>query len=163
MKQTSLLGIANKAASDKAHRFQNLFGLLTVGYLLACWRFVNQRAASGVDRKDAKSYEENLRENVEGLVEAVHGGWYRAKLVLRKYIPKLNGKLRPLGIPAIADKLLQIGVSKLLDEIYEQDFLSCSYGYRPGVGALDAVRDLSTVLRSGGYHYLDCAQVSDRI
>ena len=154
MKQTSLLGIANKAASDKAHRFQNLFGLLTVGYLVACWRFVNKRAASGVDRKDAKSYEENLRENVEGLVEAVQRGWYRAKLVLRKYIPKLNGKLRPLGIPAIADKLLQIGVSKLLEQIYEQDFLGCSYGYRPGVGALDAVRDLSAVLRSGGYHYL---------
>ncbi|MCP3677999.1 MAG: group II intron reverse transcriptase/maturase, partial [Deltaproteobacteria bacterium] len=154
MKQTSLLGIANKAASDKAHRFQNLFGLLTVGYLLACWRFVNKKAASGVDRKDAKSYEENLRENVEGLVEAVRGGWYRAKLVLRKYIPKLNGKLRPLGIPAIADKLLQIGVSKILEEIYEQDFLGCSYGYQPGVGALDAIRDLSAVLRSRGYHYL---------
>ncbi|NNF96689.1 MAG: group II intron reverse transcriptase/maturase, partial [Halobacteria archaeon] len=141
-------------ASDKAHRFQNLFGLLTVGYLLACWRFVNKRAASGVDRKDAKSYEANLRENVEGLVEAVQGGWYRAKLVLRKYIPKLNGKLRPLGIPAMADKLLQIGVSKILEAIYEQDYLGCSYGYRPGVGALDAVRDLSAVLRSGGYHYL---------
>ena len=154
MKQTSLLGIANKAASDKAHRFQNLFGLLTVGYLLACWRFVNKKAASGVDRKDAKSYEANLRENVEGLVEAVRGGWYRAKLVLRKYIPKLNGKLRPLGIPAIADKLLQIGVSKLLEQIYEQDFLGCSYGYRPEVGALDAVRDLSAALRRGGYHYL---------
>ncbi len=154
MKQTSLLGIANKAASDKAHRFQNLFGLLTVGYLLACWRLVNKSAASGVDRKDAKGYEENLRENVEGLVEAVQGGWYRAKLVLRKYIPKHNGKLRPLGIPAIADKLLQIGVTKILEQIYEQDFLGCSYGYRPGVGALDAVRDLSAVLRSGRYHYL---------
>jgi len=166
MKQTSLLGIANKAASDKAHRFQNLFGLLTVGYLLACWRFVNLRAASGVDRKDARNYKKNLRENVEGLVEAVHGGWYRAKLVLRRYIPKLNGKLRPLGIPAIADKLLQIGVSKILEEIYEQDFLGCSYGYRPGVGALEAVRDLSAALRCGRYHYLveaDIRSFFDRI
>jgi group II intron reverse transcriptase/maturase len=154
MKQTSLRGIANKAASEKGHRFRNLFGLLTVGFLLWSWQFVNKRAASGVDRKDARSYQENLQENIEGLVEAVQGGWYRAKLVLRRYIPKLNGKMRPLGIPAIADKVLQIGVSKILEAIYEQDFLGCSYGYRPGVGALDAVRDLSAALRNGRYHYL---------
>ena len=154
MKPTSLRGIANKAASDKAHRFRNLFGLLTVGYFLWCWRFVNKRAASGVDRQDARSYQENLKENVDALASAVKEGRYRAKLVLRRYIPKLNGKLRPLGIPAIADKLLQIGVSKLLEAIYEQDFLGCSYGYRPGVGALDAVRDLSVALKSGRYHYL---------
>ena len=154
MKQTSLLGIAKKAASEKAHRFRNLFGLLTIGYLLACWRLINKRAAYGVDRVDARAYEANLQENVEGLVAAVKGGWYRAKLVLRKYISKLNGKLRPLGIPAIADKVLQMGVSKILEEIYEQDFLGCSYGYRLGVGALDAVRDLSAELRSGRYHFL---------
>jgi hypothetical protein len=66
MKQTSLQGIANRAASDKAHRFQNLFGMLNVGFLLWCWQFVNKRAVSGVDRKDARSYQENLRENIEG-------------------------------------------------------------------------------------------------
>ena len=154
MKQTSLLGIAKKAASEKAHRFRNLFGLLTIGYLLACWRLINKRAAYGVDRVDARAYEANLQENVEGLVAAVKGGWYRAKLVLRKYISKLNGKLRPLGIVAIADKVLQMGVTKILEEIYEQDFLGCSYGYRLGVGALDAVRDLSAELRSGRYHFL---------
>ena len=99
MKQTSLQAIANKAASDKVHRFQNLFGMLSVGYLLWCWQFVNKRAASGVDRQDARSYEENLQENIEALVAAVKQGRYRAKLVLRRYIPKLNGKWRPLGIP----------------------------------------------------------------
>ncbi len=154
MKPTSLQGIASRAASDKGHRFRNLFGLLTVGFLLWSWRFVNKRAASGVDREEAGSYQGNLLGNIEGLVEAVRGGWYRAKLVLRRYIPKLNGKMRPLGIPAIADKLLQTGVSKLLGAIYEQDFLGCSYGYRPGVGALDAIKDLSAELRSGRYHYL---------
>jgi len=166
MKQTSLLGIAKKAASDKAHRFRDLFGLLTIGYLLACWRLINKRAAYGVDRVDARAYEANLQENVEGLVAAVKGGWYRAKLVLRRYIPKLNGKMRPLGIPAVADKLLQIGVAKILEEIYEQDFLGCSYGYRLGIGALDAVRDLSAELRSGRYHFLveaDIRSYFDRI
>ncbi|MGF1615611.1 MAG: reverse transcriptase domain-containing protein, partial [Gammaproteobacteria bacterium] len=166
MKQTSLLGIAKKAASDKAHRFQNLIGMLTVGYLLACWRLINKHAACGVDRQDARAYEANLQENVEGLVAALKGGWYRAKLVLRRYIPKLNGKLRRLGIPAVADKVLQVGVSKILEEIFEQDFLGCSYGYRPKVGALDAVRDLSAELRSRRYHFLveaDIRSFFDRI
>ncbi len=154
MKQTSLLGLAKKAASDKVHRFQNLMVMLTVGYLLACWKLINKRAAYGVDRVDARAYEADLQANVEGLVAALKGGWYRAKLVLRRYIPKRNGKLRPLGIPAIADKVLQMGVAKILEAIYEQDFLACSYGYRPGVGALDAVRDLSAELRSGRDHFL---------
>ncbi len=154
MKHPSLSGIANKAAKDKVYRFQNLIGLLTVEYLWWSWQFVNKKAASGVDRQDAYSYEENLLENIRALVSAVKEGRYRAKLVLRKYIPKLNGKLRPLGIPAIADKLLQVGVTKILETIYEQDFLGCSYGYRPNIGALDSIRDLSKALKSGRYHYV---------
>jgi len=154
MKQTSLLGLAKKAASEKAHRFQNLIGLLSIGYLMACWRLINKRAACGVDRMDAGTFETDLRGNIEALVAAVKAGRYRAKLVLRRYIPKLNGTLRPLGIPAMADKVLQMGVTKILEEIYEQDFLPCSYGYRPQVGALDAIRDLSAELRGGRYHFL---------
>jgi retron-type reverse transcriptase len=151
MMQTSLWGIANKAAQNKTHRFQNLYSLLTLGFLLYCWQFVNKKAASGVDRINATEYALNLHGNVEQLEASVKGGWYRAKLVLRKYIPKLNGKLRPLGIPAIADKLLQMAVAKLLEAIYEQDFLPCSYGYRPGTGAHKAIKDLSATLRTGRY------------
>lgn len=154
MKPTFLRAIANKAATAKAHRFGNLFGLLTVEFLLWCGRFVNHHAASGVDRLDARSDQENLQTNVEGRAAAVRAGCYRAKLVLRRYIPKLNGTLRPLGIPAVADKLLQIGVSKLLEAIDEADFVDGRDGYRPGHGALDAVRDLSAKLRSGRYHYV---------
>ena len=152
--QTSLRGIANKAAQNKAYRFRNLISLLTIEFLLHCWRSVNKRAAAGVDRIDAHEYALNLESNVENLAASVKGGWYRAKLVLRKYIPKLNGKLRPLGIPAIADKLLQTAVAKILEAIYEQDFLQCSYGYRPRTGAHKAIKDLSAVLRSGRYHYV---------
>ncbi|WP_323706094.1 RNA-dependent RNA polymerase family protein [Thiorhodovibrio frisius] len=65
MKQTSLLGIAKKAASAKAHRFRNLFALLNVSYLLACWRLINKGAASGVERLDARAYEANLQDNVD--------------------------------------------------------------------------------------------------
>ena len=154
MEQTSLRGIANKAAQDKTYRFRNLFGLLTVGFLFWCWGFINKKASAGVDRIDARMYEEHLIGNIEQLVEQVKGKTYRTKLVLRKYIPKLGGKLRPLGIPAIADKLLQLAVAKILEAIYEQDYLGCSYGYRPNTGALKAAKDLSQALMFGRYHYL---------
>ena len=134
MKQTSLQGIANKAATDKAYRFRNLFGVLTAGFLFWCWDFINRRASAGVDRLDAIAYEDNLIGNIQQLAQQVKQGTYRAKLVLRKWIPKIGDKLRPLGIPAIADKLLQLAVAKVLEAIYEQDFLPCSYGYRPENG-----------------------------
>ena len=112
-------GIANKAAQDKAYRFRNLFGVLTAGFLLWCWDFINRKASAGVDKLDAIAYEDNLIGNIQQLAQQVKEGTYRAKLVLRKYIPKAGGKLRPLGIPAIADKLLQLAVAKLLEAIVE--------------------------------------------
>ena len=127
--QTSLRGIANKAAQDRTYKFRNLFGLLTTGFLLVCWRSVNKRAAAGVDKMGANEFALDLETHVANLVASLTGGWYRAKLVLRKYIPKANGKTRPLGIPAVADKLLQTAVAKILEAIYEQDFLRCSFGY----------------------------------
>ena len=152
MKQTSLQRIANKAAQDKTYRFSNLFGLLTMSHLFWCWDFINRKASAGVDRIDAQAYEENLLPNIQQLVQQVKENTYRAKLILRKYIPKMGGKLRPLGIPVVADKLLQLGVAKVLEAIYEQDFLACSYGYRRGTGAHKAVKDLSAALRTGHYH-----------
>lgn len=152
--QTSLWRIAEKAAKQKNYRFRNLFGMLTVQFLISCWYFLNKKASPGVDKIGAAAYGEKLEENVEALVSAIMNKWYRAKLVLRKYIPKLNGKLRPLGIPAISDKLLQTGVKRILEAIYEQVFLACSYGYRPKRGALDAVKDLSAMLRSGGFRFI---------
>jgi retron-type reverse transcriptase len=126
MQQTSLLGIANKAAQNKAYRFRNLFGMLNVSILFWCWTFINRKASAGIDQVSAIAYEENLIGNIQQLVQSVKEKRYRAKLVLRKYIPKGDGKLRPLGIPVIADKLLQLGVAKILEAIYEQDFLECS-------------------------------------
>jgi group II intron reverse transcriptase/maturase len=111
-------------------------------------------AASGVDGVTFQEYERNLENNLADLEERLKRKAYRARLVRRKYIPKGNGKLRPLGIPVLEDKLLQMAVTQILLAIYEMDFLPCSYGYRPGVSAHDAIRDLSKELQFGGYHFV---------
>jgi len=119
-----------------------------------CWRFIRKDAAFGVDRVSAQEYKLNLDDNIRQLVERLKGKRYRAKLVRRQYIPKGNRKLRPLGIPATEDKLLQLAVKRLLEAIYEQDFMRCSYGYRPQVGALEAVDKLTIKLQFGKYNYV---------
>jgi RNA-directed DNA polymerase len=152
--QTSLQGIAKRAASDKRYRFGNLYEHLNEENLMWCWQFLRKDAAPGVDKVDYQEYETNLESNVHDLVERLKRKAYRAKLVRRRYIPKLNGKLRPLGIPATEDKLLQTAVAKILESIYEQDFLDMSYGYRPGRGPRDAVRDLTDQLQFGRYNWI---------
>jgi RNA-directed DNA polymerase len=107
-----------------------------------------------VDGVTWQAYTENLQANVEALVERLKKKRYRAKLIRRRYIPKGNGQERPLGIPVVEDKLLQAACARLLTAIYEQEFLACSYGYRPGRGAGDAVRDLTFDLQYGRYGYV---------
>src|SRR5258705_9612462 len=152
--QTSLLGIAKKARTDKQYRFRNLYRELNEELLLDSWRLLRKDAALGVDGVSAAEYEANLEENIHQLVERLKRKRYRAKLVRRHYIPKGDGGKRPLGIPATEDKLLQMAVKRLLEAIYEQDFLSCSYGYRPGVGALEAVDQLTVKLQFGAYQQI---------
>ena len=123
---TSLQGRANKAKSDKGHRFRNLFGRLNAPFLWSCWQHLRKEAASGVDRVTAEAYGRHLIPNVRDLIERVKRGAYRAKLVLRRWIPKGDGKRRPLGLPALEDKLLQGAVAVMLGAIFEADFLPCS-------------------------------------
>lgn len=151
---TSLRGIADKAKTNKRHRFQNLYRMIDTQMLLYCWDDLNKDAASGVDHVSAAQYAENLHANVAALVEKLKEKRYRAKLVRRSYIPKENGKKRPLGILVIEDKLVQLACAKLLGAIYEQDFLDCSYAYRPNRGPLDAVKDLTLELQCGAYGYV---------
>jgi RNA-directed DNA polymerase len=152
--QTSLQAIANKAAKDSKYRFENLFRMLNKENTIDSFRMLNKKAATGVDQISFQEFGLNLEKNVEELIEQVKRGSYKAKLVRRQYIPKSNGKLRPLGIPATADKLLQKVVARILEAIYEQDFLASSFGYRNNIGPLDAVKELSRELQFGKYNYL---------
>ncbi len=152
--QTCLLGIAKKAKTEKRYRFRNLYRELNEELLRDSWRLIRKDAALGVDRVSAAEYEADLEENIRQLVERLKRKSYRAKLVRRQYIPKDAGKMRPLGILATEDKLLQLAGKRMLEAIYEQDFLPCSYGYRPRVGALAAVDQLTVKLQFGGYRYV---------
>jgi RNA-directed DNA polymerase len=151
---TSLQGIANKAKANKRHRFRDLYRCLDASLLLHCWNGLNKSAASGVDGVSAQAYAQNLYANIEALAQRLKSQHYRAKLVRRCYIPKENGKERPLGIPALEDKLVQAACAKVLSAIYEQDFVPGSYGYRPGRAAADAVKDLTFDVQYGCYGYL---------
>jgi group II intron reverse transcriptase/maturase len=152
--QTSLQAIAKKAKKEPKYRFRDLRGMLSEQMLKWCWRDIRKDAACGVDQVSAADYEEHLEENIHKLVEQLKRNIYHAKLVRRQYIPKGDGKMRPLGIPATQDKLLQLAVKKPLEAIYEQVFLSCSYGYRPNIGAKQAVIDLTAKLQFGSYRYI---------
>ena len=157
--QTSLQGIANRASSHAKHRFGNLYGLLNEENLKWCFYQLRKDAAPGVDRVDYYEYQKNLDANIHALVERLKKKTYRAKLVRRRYIPKSSGKYRPLGIPVIEDKLLQLAVAKILSAIYEQDFLGWSYGYREGIGPHNAVQDLTLDLQYGSFGWVVDADI----
>jgi len=151
---TTLQGIANKARNSRKHCFQNLYSLLNYSNLRECFFELKKNAAPGVDLVDWYDYQVNLEDNLQTLVETLKAGGYRAKLVRRKYIPKGNGKVRPLGIPCLEDKLVQRLVAKILEAIYEQDFLDFSYGYRPGKSPQGATQDLARDLQFGPYGWV---------
>lgn len=106
--QTSLQSIANKAKEQKKYRFGGLYTMLNEANLQETWRFMNRNASAGIDRVTAREYEQNLHANIADLVDRLKGKRYKAKLVRRVNIPKGNGKTRPLGIPAVEDKLVQM-------------------------------------------------------
>ena len=118
---TSLQGIAKKAREKKGYRFRNLYMLLNEEMLLLAWGKLNRRAACGVDRVTVKGYEQNLRNNIRALVKRLVEKRYKAKLVRRVYIPKEKEKVRPIGIPALEDKLVQTAVAEVLSQVYQKD------------------------------------------
>jgi len=152
--QTSLRAIAKKAVQDKTHRFGGLYRLLNEESLRTCFFQLRKDAAPGVDGVRFQDYEKNLDANLAGLVQQLKHKSYHAQLVRRKYIPKGQGKLRPLGIPTLEDKLLQYAVAQILSAICEADFLPCSYGYRLVRGAHDAVSELTDMLFGGRFEFV---------
>ncbi|WP_397569329.1 reverse transcriptase domain-containing protein [Schlesneria sp. T3-172] len=137
-----LLGVREMAGKDKKVRFNNLLNHVTPELLQASFFDLKKQAAPGIDGETWVEYAENFQARIVDLHARIHRGTYRAKPSKRAWIPKLDGKLRPLGIAALEDKIVQQAVRVVLECIYEEDFLGFSFGFRPGRGchrALDAL------------------------
>ena len=131
------------ARKDKDVRFTALLHHVDVDRLRAAYFALRPKAAPGVDGVRWHEYGQDLEDNLRDLRGRVHRGSYRAKPSLRAYIPKPDGRLRPLGIAVLEDKILQRAVVEVLNAIYEQDFVGFSYGFRPGRRPHDALDALA--------------------
>lgn len=139
---TKLALISERARKDAGCRFTSLAHLLDAGFLKQCYFKLGRDRASGVDGVTWREYGERLEENLTALVARMKAKRYKPLPARRVYIPKDEHTKRPLGIPALEDKIVQKGIAEILEAIYEADFLDCSYGFRPGRschGALNAV------------------------
>jgi len=151
---TELNRLSEIAARDSKVKFTSLAHLLTEDFLKGCYRELNHQAAAGIDQVSYASYGENLDQNIGDLVKRLKDKRYRAYDLRRAWIPKPDGRERPLGIPVLEDKIVQRGVAKILSAIYEQDFLEVSYGFREGLSGHDALKALELRLMRDGVNYL---------
>ncbi len=141
-----------RQAPDMA--FTTLAHHIDLAFLMEAYRRTRKDGAVGSDRMTAEDYARDLEDNLRSLLDRFKSGRYQAPPVRRTYIPKGDGtKMRPIGIPTFEDKVLQRAVAMLLETIYEQDFLDCSYGFRPGRSAHQALEDFREKLMKmrGGF------------
>jgi RNA-directed DNA polymerase len=143
---TDINRIAELAKEDPKRQFFSIAHLITVEKLCEAFRSLRKDASAGVDGVTYEQYETNAEENIRQLHQRLKGGKYQVQPLRRVYIPKEDGKQRPISIPALEDKLVQKVAVDLLNAIYEQDFLDCSYGFRPGRGQHQALDEVGRVI-----------------
>lgn len=146
--------IAAKARNDSSFQFTNLMHHLDRGLVEECLARIPKNSAPGIDGMTVEQARKNSNWLLPPLLNQIHQGRYKASAVRRVYIPKPDGQQRPIGVPEILDRSLQAAMAQILNEIYEQDFLSCSFGFRPGRGCHNA---LATVHELLGKHKLNYA------
>ncbi|MCA1695817.1 MAG: group II intron reverse transcriptase/maturase [Actinobacteria bacterium] len=139
--------VRQAALKDKEARFTALLHHVDVDRLRAAYRAIRPDAAPGVDGVTWRDYGQDLEGNLQDLHARVHQGAYRARPSRRVFIPKPDGRLRPLGIAALEDKIVQRATAEVLNAIYEEDFLGFSYGFRPGRSTHDALDALAVGIR----------------
>lgn len=152
--ETKLRLITQRAKRDPKCKFTTLAYLLNEGFLKDCFRELKKNKAPGIDGVTVREYEDKLEENLKELVTRLKGKKYRPQPVRRTYIPKDGKGLRPLGIPTVEDKIVQMGIKKILEAIYEQDFMEISYGFRPGRSCHDALDRVDKIIMTKPVNYV---------
>jgi RNA-directed DNA polymerase len=151
---TDLTRIAELARGDRKRTFTSIAHLLTPGSLSVAFGSLRKEASAGVDGVTYAEYEEGFWERISDLHDRLRSGRYRAQPLRRAYIPKEDGQKRAISVPALEDKIVQRAMVELLNAIYEQDFLGCSYGFRPRRGAQDALDEVGKVICSRPISYV---------
>jgi group II intron reverse transcriptase/maturase len=146
--------IRKVAKERKKERFIALFHHISIDLLDEAFHELKENAAAGVDGLTWRDYEQDLERNLEDLHVRVHRGAYRALPSRRVYIPKPDGRQRPLAVAALEDKIVQRATAAVLNAIYEEDFLGFSYGFRPGRGAHDALDALVVAVQSRKVNFI---------
>ncbi len=168
-KSSTSISTRQERIAELAKRFETLTTLshhIDEAWLGEAYRRTRKDGAAGVDGQSAEEYARNLEGNLAGLLERAKAGTYRAPAVRRVHLPKGNGETRPIGIPTFEDKVLQRAVTMVLEAVYEQDFLPCSYGFRPGRDqhqCLQALRDTARKMAGGWVLEVDIRKFFDTI
>jgi group II intron reverse transcriptase/maturase len=143
-----------RAKQDPNAQFTSLAHLLDAEALTRAFHRLRKNAAVGVDGITVEQYGSNLQANIQALHQRMKTGRYRHQPIRRVHIPKDKGKTRPIGISSIEDKIVQHALREVLEAIYEEDFLDCSYGFRPGRSAHDALRAIDPVVTKGEVNWI---------
>jgi group II intron reverse transcriptase/maturase len=151
---TGLRKVAERAKREPAGRFHSLAHLIDEELLAGVYRRLRGDAAVGVDGVTKEQYGQELQSHLRDLHERLRTKRYRHQPIRRVHIPKEKGRTRPIGISATEDKVVQGALREVLQAIYEQDFLDCSYGFRPGRSAHDAVRALTRAVDGGEANWI---------
>jgi RNA-directed DNA polymerase len=146
--------IAELARSKRGVALSTLHHVIDLEWMKEAYRLTRKDGAPGIDGVMAEDYAQNLEVNLSDLLERIKSGRYQAPPARRAYIPKADGSLRPLGLPTFEDKVCQRAIVMVLELVYEQDFLSCSYGFRPGRSAHQALEDLRTGFMRHGLRWV---------
>src|SRR5215469_7198149 len=146
--------IAELARAKRGTALYPLHHVIDLDWMLEAYRLTRKDGVPGIDGVTAAGYEANLEANLLNLLERIKSGRYHAPPVRRAFIPKVDGSQRKQGIPTLEDKVAQRAVTMVLEAIYEQDFLSCSYGFRPGRSAHQALNSLQHAIWSRRLHWV---------